>query len=231
MAKVNHLLFLIFALCFGSNCFCQINDKDRLALFSLRVGSVAKLDSPLAYRFIELVPKQTKKIEKILEDSQKESKRIRAGATSVSSKLASLEKLRENQNSEIESVLLPHQIERVALLDDYFLLLREGFAVSVVNGSIASRLQLDVNTRTKLKEKSESVLEEYRKSVALAQKKAIQEIAKAVPENKRKRLNKLLDPMLAGDGSLWGIDDAMLDLSKPSGVVVIPRLEPLKDRD
>ncbi len=209
----------------------QVDTSKQLSLFRLRAEPVSRIDNPLAHSFLELVPEQREKIRAILTASKRQSKSILAEPSTDAAKLERLKAVRRKQDRDLRALLLPQQLKRVEILDDYMLLLKEGFAVSVVKGSIAAKLKLGIASRKAIRDQVVLSQKKYRDAVVLAQKKAIEEIISAVPEMERPRMKKLLEPMFEGDGQLWRINDGMLDLSRSSGVFVFPPLESIDDKN
>ena len=94
----------------------------------------------------------------------------------------------------------------------------------MVNGLVATQLELSVEERRRVMEQAKLALDEYKNSMVNAQKTAIAKLRQSLSAEKAKEFDNFLEPMLRGDGTLWNNSVDMLELSKSKMTYTFPKL-------
>ena len=98
--------------------------------FRLRLNPISRIDNSSAQSFLELVPEQVKSIKDVLSTSKRQAKKILGETATDEEKVGEIRSSPETiRTQNYKSLLLPHQSKRLDVLDEYMILLREGFAV------------------------------------------------------------------------------------------------------
>ena len=182
----------------------QADIERQVKYFDMNSGLAAKLASPMVENYLEIIGSQRKKIAEIKKDFLVQAKRVQTDkAMPAKQQLASLVKLLEQQDKAIEKMLLKHQVSRLHEFGIFLVINQEGFTNAMVNGFFAKHLELSVPQRRSVQTEAEKALEEYEKTVIKAQKKAIARLRQALPKDKQKKFDDILNPMLRTDGSFW----------------------------
>ena len=179
------------------------------------------LRTSFAQQFLDLVDDQQEEIDNVLKQYQREFRSI--DELEGERRKAALAQLNARRDQELQDILLPHQLERLASLPIYLGMIREGFANSVANGVIALHLKLTDDEREQVINTAEEARLEYLEEVAAAQKKAIAKIRSALPEEKQAVFDKLLAPIKQSNGTVWNVNQGNLDTSNSRPTTVFDR--------
>lgn len=193
--------------------------RSKVEHFDIREGFARIFAHNFVDKFIELGADQRKEI-----DGLKKRYYVRArsiidqdqSAPGLPARYDQLVKLREKQNDEIRKVLLPEQIERLESYQLYSDIKSQGFANSLVNGSLVTLLRLTDAERIEVNKAVEKASDEYRDTMTEFQKKAIERLRKSLPVEKQEKLAEYLRPLLASNGTLWKTDLSMFDTKQKS---------------
>lgn len=202
--------------------------------FSLSIGFVSEIEGSYAGKFIDLINDQKIEIEQIRTRARHDAKAIKSDASlSLEEKYARLVDLRKKQDRELKNVLLEDQSKRIKWLPVYQSIMRQGFADSLVNGRVAALLELSDSERIKVGTTAEKAAKEYEKVILTAQKKAIAKLRESLPDEKRKKLDELLEPMMANNGTFWQVDLDQLETSRPQilGTYYLPDISEKESKE
>ncbi len=182
------------------------NDSANIEYESIQIGNHLKeLEGPLAgslrlplfCKYIEVTEGQRKKIERANRDFVKAAKQEISRTNDPSQIQQIMKRYGNKQEQFIEhEVLLPHQIKSAKSYDRYRLMVNEGPASSLVEGTLGSQLGLTIEQREALCKDIAEIRSQYEDKIRQARKEAIKKLIDAVPEKKRAAAKKHLDTLV-----------------------------------
>jgi hypothetical protein len=178
----------------------------RVKDFSQYTGVFALLQSsPYARKFFDFTDKQWSEIESIGQRFEGQANDVKKDTDlAANDKLQRLKALTKKRDEEIRAVMLDFQLKLLGRYPELIALAQEGLTHSLANGYLAVKLELTVSEREAVRDCASEVIKEFEEEVAVAKRKAISKLRDCLPENKRKSLDSVLEPLLESDGTLDG---------------------------
>lgn len=174
----------------------------------LGLGSLAGPSDPFALlndediqKEIELAGSQLEKIQLSQEEFSKriqeqmgdlQNGRFEPGRMQGLGKL--IKEMQEDQRAKMESMLLPHQIERLQQISTQLHLNRAGTAEALANEKMMEMLEISTEQVERLRKRSKEIEQQLKEKVEQLKAEAQAELLKELTPNQRQKLEKLTGP-------------------------------------
>ncbi len=174
----------------------------------LGLGSMAGPSDPFALLNDEDIQKEIElagsQLEKIKQSQEEFSKRIQEQVGDLQDgrfepgRMQGLGKLikemQEDQRAKMESMLLPHQIERLQQISTQLHLNRAGAAEALANEKMMQMLEISDEQVERLRKRSKEIEQQLKEKVDQLKAEAQAELLKELTPNQRRKLDKLTGP-------------------------------------